>query len=283
MAINKPKNLDKQEVSHPQLKKTKICSFFQQGRCRYGQSCTFAHDMGELEATPDLMKTQLCKHWVLGICPLASADCRFAHGKKDLRRANSSRKGEEDVSAVVAANPTIQTILTGAPAAWPINIDAHLEYPCDLAAVTDDISPALPPGLEAFAACQEEPGPSKQLLSHDLEPMKVTPSFSICGHGGILPALSPAKLQLGGRDDTCDSLPATAYSTEAPDSSDEDASPSSTFSDLQAYDKVYDTFEDWTSVYGELSGMPWFSWDSIQGMEICMENFHGMENFQAAF
>jgi len=239
MAINKSKNTDKPEVSHPQLRKTKICSFFQHGRCRYGKSCTFAHDKGELEATPDLMKTQLCKHWVLGICPFSGADCRFAHGKKDLRKA-SAKLNNEELCAAVAAPLDNRIISKAAPPAW------LLPRPTNKAFMDKKFLPPQP-GLEAFAACKQDEGSMPPPPSR--EPMKVTPAFSMISLGGILPAPSATKLQLSGQAHRCNSLPSTASSTTAADSSDDEGGRSC------AVSEVYDKSEDWMSGHKELAGL----------------------------
>merc|ERR1719265_59967 len=34
---------------------------------------------------PDLCKTSLCQRWAKGACPLEASECRFAHGRLDLR------------------------------------------------------------------------------------------------------------------------------------------------------------------------------------------------------
>lgn len=34
---------------------------------------------------PDLCKTSLCQRWAKGTCPLEAGECRFAHGRLDLR------------------------------------------------------------------------------------------------------------------------------------------------------------------------------------------------------
>lgn len=79
------------------FKKTQLCMFFQEGRCRFGSSCAFAHNASEVEVTPDLAKTAMCKLWKTGTCKLSADCCRFAHGKQDLRTKPPSSK-EQRVS-----------------------------------------------------------------------------------------------------------------------------------------------------------------------------------------
>lgn len=78
-------NIDERDLFRSQFDKTRPCRFFQQGRCRRGADCTFAH--GTVETPPDLTKTSLCKLWAEGQCKLAAEECPFAHGKDELRRS----------------------------------------------------------------------------------------------------------------------------------------------------------------------------------------------------
>jgi len=68
-----------------QFQKTQLCRFNAVGQCSHGQNCSFAHSPGELKSVPDLTKTALCLAWQRGQCPLAAADCHFAHGSEELR------------------------------------------------------------------------------------------------------------------------------------------------------------------------------------------------------
>jgi len=67
------------------LDKTRMCKFYAKGRCKRGQACHFAHSEGELQAKPDLYKTQLCLDFARGgTCQLGPA-CSYAHGPQELR------------------------------------------------------------------------------------------------------------------------------------------------------------------------------------------------------
>jgi len=68
-----------------QFRKTQLCRFNAVGQCNNGQNCSFAHSPLELSTVPDLTKTALCSAWQKGRCPLAAADCHFAHGSEELR------------------------------------------------------------------------------------------------------------------------------------------------------------------------------------------------------
>lgn len=66
-----------------QLAKTKMCSFFERGRCSL-ENCRYAHAVEELRVAPNLQKTKLCRAFMQGYCS-AGENCGFAHGEEDLR------------------------------------------------------------------------------------------------------------------------------------------------------------------------------------------------------
>jgi len=68
-----------------QLKKTKLCVFFSQGKCHFGSKCDFAHGSHDLVGQPDLTKTSLCEDWLAGRCSIMDGTCRYAHGEEELR------------------------------------------------------------------------------------------------------------------------------------------------------------------------------------------------------
>eukprot|EP00820_Chromera_velia_P003104 Cvel_16490.t1-p1 / transcript=Cvel_16490.t1 / gene=Cvel_16490 / organism=Chromera_velia_CCMP2878 / gene_product=Cleavage and polyadenylation specificity factor, putative / transcript_product=Cleavage and polyadenylation specificity factor, putative / location=Cvel_scaffold1271:46015-51211(+) / protein_length=1099 / sequence_SO=supercontig / SO=protein_coding / is_pseudo=false len=71
-------------VTKDQWYKTKMCPFFERGRCYYQDSCCYAHSDAELRPLPDLNKTSLCKKFAkTGECN--DSACPFAHGSSDLR------------------------------------------------------------------------------------------------------------------------------------------------------------------------------------------------------
>eukprot|EP00927_Polykrikos_kofoidii_P026486 TRINITY_DN23561_c0_g1_i1.p1 TRINITY_DN23561_c0_g1~~TRINITY_DN23561_c0_g1_i1.p1 ORF type:complete len:729 (-),score=152.64 TRINITY_DN23561_c0_g1_i1:59-2245(-) len=66
-----------------QLTKTKMCAFFERGRCA-STNCRYAHSAEELRRPPNLVKTKLCKAFLQNSCHDAE-NCMFAHGEADLK------------------------------------------------------------------------------------------------------------------------------------------------------------------------------------------------------
>jgi len=88
-------------------KKTKICSFFLADRCSRGMDCKFAHGGEELEVVPDLTKTSICLAWKVGTCQESASQCRFAHGKHDLRASSNLKQIHNNNDAKAAASMMI--------------------------------------------------------------------------------------------------------------------------------------------------------------------------------
>mmetsp|Transcript_66318 Transcript_66318/g.104363 ORF Transcript_66318/g.104363 Transcript_66318/m.104363 type:complete len:198 (-) Transcript_66318:135-728(-) len=80
-------------------KKTKLCTFFQAGCCRFGEQCEYAHADEEIEPAADLRKTAICVAWVSRKCPHTKGACRFAHGKMDLRQVGNKAPMRQEQSA----------------------------------------------------------------------------------------------------------------------------------------------------------------------------------------
>jgi len=72
------------------MTKTKMCDFHAQGRCTRGAQCSFAHSEEELKVMPDLRKTRICRAFTQGKC--TDTDCKFAHGAEELRTTGMSYK-----------------------------------------------------------------------------------------------------------------------------------------------------------------------------------------------
>mmetsp|Transcript_97605 Transcript_97605/g.172874 ORF Transcript_97605/g.172874 Transcript_97605/m.172874 type:complete len:389 (-) Transcript_97605:132-1298(-) len=73
----------RKDLLGPQMRKTRLCQFHMQGNCMYGDRCTFAHEIQELQSAPDLRKTRICQAYMMGGCNKES--CNFAHGLQELR------------------------------------------------------------------------------------------------------------------------------------------------------------------------------------------------------
>eukprot|EP00931_Biecheleriopsis_adriatica_P055810 TRINITY_DN33072_c0_g1_i1.p1 TRINITY_DN33072_c0_g1~~TRINITY_DN33072_c0_g1_i1.p1 ORF type:complete len:255 (+),score=60.95 TRINITY_DN33072_c0_g1_i1:76-765(+) len=72
--------------------RTRMCTFFMQGKCSKGESCNFAHGKAYLQAKPQWQKTRLCKDFMkTGFCS-AGDDCTWAHGKQELIRSKKKPK-----------------------------------------------------------------------------------------------------------------------------------------------------------------------------------------------
>jgi len=66
--------------------RTKLCSFFKEGKCNKGERCSFAHARDELHMKPDFSKTRLCVAFGQNKCNKAFNECNFAHGEQDLKK-----------------------------------------------------------------------------------------------------------------------------------------------------------------------------------------------------
>mmetsp|Transcript_94493 Transcript_94493/g.273158 ORF Transcript_94493/g.273158 Transcript_94493/m.273158 type:complete len:299 (-) Transcript_94493:378-1274(-) len=74
-----------QEYFGHTLDKTRLCKYFEQGKCTHGCSCTFAHGVAELQSQPNFQRSQLCVEFShRGACRYG-VGCRFAHGVEQLR------------------------------------------------------------------------------------------------------------------------------------------------------------------------------------------------------
>ncbi|TRY50403.1 Zinc finger/CCCH-type domain containing protein [Cryptosporidium tyzzeri] len=72
------------ELVRRQLYKTKMCAFYNVGKCTRGNLCAFAHSVQELRPLPDLRFTRLCELTKRGdVC--RDVNCTFAHSINDLR------------------------------------------------------------------------------------------------------------------------------------------------------------------------------------------------------
>lgn len=90
--------------SSPLFRKTKLCKFFQQGKCIRSEDCNYAHCEEELQPLPDFSRTRLCPFLrETGHCS-KGARCNFAHTPEDLRaRTRGHAQLIEDFKILLAA------------------------------------------------------------------------------------------------------------------------------------------------------------------------------------
>jgi len=143
------------EMFRKQFLKTRPCLFYLDKKCKRGDKCTFAH--GEVEDAPNLDKTSICRQWKKGLCTLSSTQCRFAHGRRDLRR-----------TALFQQIPTDSQHLCDQPTAPPappgMVVSSYTTPPVSHRQDTNSTSQPL------FAACHS-------VAKVNLEPMKVVPLY----------------------------------------------------------------------------------------------------------
>jgi len=108
-----------------QFRKTRICNFFQQGRCTWGTSCRFAHHEDELSTAPDLTKTKLCFNFFRRRCN--DANCSFAHGHQELRATTGVYKTE--LAAGMKQASARQAALVVMHMVWPNCAHQLLQMP----------------------------------------------------------------------------------------------------------------------------------------------------------
>lgn len=101
----------------PDLYRTSLCpTMAKEGTCPENGTCRFAHDRSELRTTEDLFKTSLCFLFLKNRCT-AGNECRYAHGKKELRRKPPERRASSSACcrSTPAPPPPPSPTLTGTP------------------------------------------------------------------------------------------------------------------------------------------------------------------------
>jgi hypothetical protein len=89
----------------PNLTKTRLCPELRKGQCSRGLFCQYAHCRDELRGTDDVYKTAICRFWLSGHCS-AGKHCRHAHGSSDLRI-----KGPQVVAAPLVYEPGTPSVV----------------------------------------------------------------------------------------------------------------------------------------------------------------------------
>lgn len=139
----------------PNLRKTKLCSRFSQGRCPAGADCKFAHGEQELRATVDFYKTSLCKDWAAsGCCPRGDF-CRYAHGAQELRAPGGGTPAPGIVAAVAAKLAALATTGSGMQASTVSGSTGPLDQH---AAWLASLRPTLLPSAHKICPVRSDPG-----------------------------------------------------------------------------------------------------------------------------
>lgn len=99
--------------------KTEMCRYFEQGMCRRGEACSFAHGTDELQVRPNFTNTTMCIFWAKNRCNKGDA-CEFAHGKEELRDApdttvpmtSRAKRPSDDGVPVARSDPQSKSSVT---------------------------------------------------------------------------------------------------------------------------------------------------------------------------
>eukprot|EP00931_Biecheleriopsis_adriatica_P016199 TRINITY_DN12012_c0_g2_i1.p1 TRINITY_DN12012_c0_g2~~TRINITY_DN12012_c0_g2_i1.p1 ORF type:complete len:228 (-),score=18.98 TRINITY_DN12012_c0_g2_i1:5-688(-) len=104
----------------PSLESTKLCKFHAEGKCKRGESCTFAHSSEQIRDQPDFSKTRLCAAFKrVGRCTRGT-DCKFAHGNDD----RSLRFGGQALAANY--NPAAASITSEPQTFGALSVDSSI-------------------------------------------------------------------------------------------------------------------------------------------------------------
>ncbi|KAL6770473.1 hypothetical protein ACKKBF_B31380 [Auxenochlorella protothecoides x Auxenochlorella symbiontica] len=115
-----------------------LCRYYLEGTCRYGQACTFSHD---LQDSPSMV----CKYWAAGFCKYGDK-CRYDH-KHPHRAPRAALKPAATTGAAPSPEPGAPGLGSEPPASHallaslpldPFETDAGQGAEPDAAAVVDD-------------------------------------------------------------------------------------------------------------------------------------------------
>ena len=85
------------QIEASQLQKTKLCLFHQQGRCIYGDECSYSHSLIEMRKAPEeLRRTKMCEMFLAGRC--FDLDCNWAHSEDQIRSRKDARRKARSAS-----------------------------------------------------------------------------------------------------------------------------------------------------------------------------------------
>ena len=188
-------------IQAEQLSKTRRCSFFLEGRCKYTEGCTYAHSLDELRKAPEeLRKTKMCDLFLQGLC--RDDKCNFAHDYQEIRCRRRSRPVNDAVrrhsvtslASSAASNANDETVillrqiaalLQAKTAPKQDNIPPGFEAPSLLGYQTaglihrENPTDALSDTLNRLAfmalSCTEEESTNEQVVT----PLPTNPGFSL--------------------------------------------------------------------------------------------------------
>lgn len=163
--------------SPPNLQKTKLCRAFLQGNCLDGEGCVFAHGDHDLRVTEGIYKTQICNFFERGYCKKGER-CNHAHGVSDLRPA----------AAQTAAPPQARQV-AAVPAAVPGDAARLRRSPLLLAELLVD--------AEGNACATAAPEPAKSVTELASLAFSPLPSSPLWGRYGQQPASPASALSTG--------------------------------------------------------------------------------------
>jgi hypothetical protein len=107
------------------LTKTRMCKFMEMGMCLKGKTCSFAHDVSELQSRPNLYKTSFCMAYQrYGMCRDGTA-CKYAHGTNELN-AGCAVKSDRSVQQAASANNVIHQINNNVQILVPVAVPVML-------------------------------------------------------------------------------------------------------------------------------------------------------------
>lgn len=207
--------------------KTELCrSFTENGLCKYGGKCQFAHgpeELRDLNRHPKY-KTELCRTFhTIGFCPYGIR-CHFVHNGEEEKKQSSSRSSSSSSSSIPPQPPSssrshrpplvrqsfsfagfpsapqhvLQPAFTAHPPPAPVSYThAPSASPPSCADISDLLSHAfleIDSAFEASPAHQYQP-PLEQVTSADPQSLFLPSPDSGCSPCGVSPTSSPSLRQ----------------------------------------------------------------------------------------
>lgn len=93
--------------------KTELCRTYEEnGCCRYGDKCQFAHGIGELRSVVrhPKYKTDLCRTFhTTGFCPYG-ARCHFIHGENEQQQLKHKTSSQSSLSSSIQRKTSVESV-----------------------------------------------------------------------------------------------------------------------------------------------------------------------------